>query len=83
MRQVVLLVFLFLLVINYRYLNLGFLSLYSIDEYFFHGSLLNMRDGLIMIDLKKFFSYGFYSYGFLFWLLNFFFGFAFFDYRKQ
>ncbi|TRX13404.1 glycosyltransferase family 39 protein [Flavobacterium gawalongense] len=63
-------VFLVLAFINYRYLNIGFLSIYSIDEYAFHGSLLNMYEGLIAHDIKKLFSFGFYSYGFGFFFLN-------------
>jgi len=56
--------------INYRDLNIGFLSLYSIDEYAFHGSLINMYDGLTTLDIKKLFSFGFYSYGFGFFFVN-------------
>ena len=56
--------------LNYKYLNIGFLSNYSIDEYAFHGSLLNMYEGLITLDIKKLFSFDFYSYGFCFFFLN-------------
>jgi len=64
------LIFLIFSYINYRHLNLAFLSLYSIDEYAFHGSLLTMYEGLVSLDVRKFFSFGFYSYGFGFFTLN-------------
>ncbi|MGN7808429.1 glycosyltransferase family 39 protein [Flavobacterium sp. 22076] len=64
------LVFSTLAYVNYKHLNIGFLSVYSIDEYAFHGSLLNMYDGLTAFDIKKIFSFWFYSYGFGFFFLN-------------
>ena len=64
------LVFLALAYINYRHLNIGFLSLYSIDEYAFHGSLVYMYDGLTSLDIKKLFYFRFYSYGFGFFFIN-------------
>jgi len=70
MKILLTLVFVVLAYINYRHLNIGFLSLYSIDEYAFHGSLINMYDGLTSFDIKKLFSFGFYSYGFGFFFLN-------------
>lgn len=70
MKIVLFLVFLVFLCINYRHLNLGFLSIYSIDEYAFHGSLLAMYEGLVSLDIRKLFSFGFYSYGFGFFALN-------------
>jgi len=70
MKILLTLVFVALAYINYRHLNIGFLSLYSIDEYAFHGSLINMYDGLTTLDIKKLFSFGFYSYGFGFFFLN-------------
>lgn len=63
-------VFLILAYLNYRHLNIGFLSLYSIDEYAFHQSLLNMYDGLTNFSIGKLFSFNFYSYGFGFFILN-------------
>lgn len=59
-----------LVLFNFRFLNIHMLSIYSIDEYAYHGSLINMYDGLINFDLRKFFSFGFYSYGFIFFLFN-------------
>ena len=70
MKTITTAIFIILAYINYRHLNIGFLSLYSIDEYAFHGSLLNMYDGLVSFDIKKLFSFGFYSYGFGFFFLN-------------
>jgi len=70
MKILLTLVFVVLAYINYRHLNIGFLSLYSIDEYAFHGSLINMYNGLTTLDIKKLFSFGFYSYGFGFFFLN-------------
>jgi 4-amino-4-deoxy-L-arabinose transferase-like glycosyltransferase len=70
MKIILTIIFLLLAYTNYRHLNIGFLSLYSIDEYAFHGSLLTMYDGLISLDIKKLFSFGFYSYGFGFFFLN-------------
>ena len=70
MKIVLFLVFLVFLCINYRHLNLGFLSIYSIDEYAFHGSLLTMYEGLVSLDIRKLFSFGFYSYRFGFFALN-------------
>lgn len=69
-KFILFLTFLILAYMNYRHLNIGFLSLYSIDEYAFHGSLLNMYEGLINFDIRKLFSFGFYSYGFVFFFLN-------------
>ncbi|KAB7892659.1 ArnT family glycosyltransferase [Poseidonibacter ostreae] len=70
MKIISVIVLIALVYLNYRHLNIGFLSLYSIDEYAFHGSLLNMYDGLVSLDIKKLFSFGFYSYGFGFFFLN-------------
>jgi hypothetical protein len=44
--SLLLIVFIVFAFVNYRYLNIGFLSLNSLDEYAFHGSLLNMYEGL-------------------------------------
>lgn len=57
--------------VNAHYLKLGFLSLHSIDEYAFHGSLLNMYDGLLERNIQKFFAFNFYNYGFGFFCINF------------
>lgn len=67
---ILILIFSILAYINYKHLNIGFLGVYSIDEYAFHGSLLNMYDGLTTFDIKKLFSFWFYSYGFGFFFLN-------------
>jgi hypothetical protein len=71
MKYVLFILFIFFVVFNYRFLNIGYLSQYSIDEYVFHGSLLRMFDGLTAFDIRLFFSYGFYSYGTMYWLINF------------
>lgn len=63
-------VFLILAYFNFRHLNIGYLSLYSIDEYAFHQSLLNMYDGLTNFSIVKLFSFNFYSYGFIFFIIN-------------
>ena len=65
-----LVIFMLLAYINYRHLNLGYLSMHSIDEYAFHGSLQTMYEGLVSFDIKKLFSFGFYSYGFGFFAIN-------------
>jgi hypothetical protein len=70
MKNLIFLIFLVFSYFNYRHLNLGFLQNYSLDEYAFHGSLLNMYEGLISFDVRKFFSFHFYSYGFSFFFLN-------------
>jgi len=70
MKKILFLIFLLFSYYNYRHLNLGFLQNYSIDEYAFHGSLLYMYEGLISFDVRKFFSFQFYSYGFIFFALN-------------
>lgn len=67
---ILIVVFLILAYANYNHLNIGFLSTYSIDEYAFHGSLLNMYDGITSFDIKKIFFFDFYSYGFGFFFLN-------------
>ena len=59
-----------LAIINTQYLDIDFLIAYSPNEYAFHNSLIMMLDGLREADLKKFFGYGFYNYGFGFWFLN-------------
>jgi len=62
--------FVILCYLNYRHLELGFLSLHSIDEYAFHGILLKMYDGLVSLNVKQLFSFSFHSYGFGFFFLN-------------
>lgn len=49
----------------------------SIDEYAFHRSLLNIHDGFTNLDIRQVFSFGFYSYGFSWFLLNYLFSFPF------
>lgn len=69
--KILLPVLIVLFFLDYHYLNIGFLQLHSIDEYAFHGSLLNMYHGFIGLNLSLFFRFGFYSYGFLYFLINF------------
>ena len=45
----------------------------SIDEFVFHRSILNIYEGFVSLNLRTLFSYGFYSYGFSWFFLNFFF----------
>jgi hypothetical protein len=82
MRLLITIVFIILAFINYRHLDIGFLSLVSIDEYAFHHSLINMFEGVIELDVKKLFSFFLYSYGFIFFLINLIFTFPFFYYRQ-
>ena len=50
--------------------DISILQMKSIDEYAFHGILLKMHDGLVSLDIKKIFSFNFFSYGFSFFALN-------------
>jgi 4-amino-4-deoxy-L-arabinose transferase-like glycosyltransferase len=56
--------------IDYGWSDIAILQIKSIDEYAFHGSLLAMYKGITTLDLIGVFSYGFYSYGFPYWMLN-------------
>ncbi len=70
MKKILLIIFILFAYLNYRYLELGFLQNYSVDDYAFHGSLLNMFEGVMSLDIKKLFKFNFYSYGFGFFALN-------------
>ena len=70
MKLLITIVFFILAYVNYRHLNIGFLSLVEIDEYAFHHSLINMFEGVIELDVIKLFSYFLYSYGFIFFFIN-------------
>lgn len=61
-----------LAMINARFLEIGFLSLRSIDEYACHGYFLNMYDGLREAHIMTFLT-GFhnFNYGFGFFLISF------------
>ena len=63
MRLILVTVFAVFAYVNYRHLNIGFLSLVEIDEYAFHHSLINMFDFVIELNLKKIFSFYLYSMG--------------------
>lgn len=78
MKLILIIVFAVFAYVNYRHLNIGFLSLVEIDEYAFHHSLINMFEGVIELNLKKLFSFYLYSYGFIFFLINLIFTFPFF-----
>lgn len=78
MKLILIIVFAVFAYVNYRHLNIGFLSLVEIDEYAFHHSLINMFEGVIELNIKKLFSFYLYSYGFLFFLINLIFTFPFF-----
>ena len=53
-KKILFVIFIFFAYLNYRYLELGFLQNYSPDEYAFHGSFLNMYEGVMSLDIKKF-----------------------------
>lgn len=57
--------------LNFHFLEIGFLQLHSVDEYFFHGSLLNIYNGVRLLKPSLLFRTGFYSYGFLYFFINF------------
>ena len=78
MKLILGIVFVIFAFVNFRHLNIGFLSLVEIDEYAFHHSLINMFEGVIELNLKKIFSFYLYSYGFIFFLINLIFTFPFF-----
>ncbi len=78
MKLILIIVFAVFAYVNYRHLNIGFLSLVEIDEYAFHHSLINMFEGVVELNLKKLFSFYLYSYGFIFFLINLIFTFPFF-----
>jgi|GEM_PF-2790342 len=59
-----------LVFIDSKFTNLGFLQLHSIDEFVFQGSLLHMYQGLTTFKLSSLFGFGFYQYGFGYFLLN-------------
>lgn len=50
--------------------NIGFLGLHSIDEYVFHGSIRHMIDSFLLGNFSGIFGFGFYQYGFIYFLLN-------------
>jgi hypothetical protein len=75
-------IFLLLFYFNYNFLEIGFLQLHSVDEYFFHGSLLNIYDGLRGMKPSLLFRTGFYSYGFLYFFINFIFAAPFLYFKK-
>ncbi len=68
MKKIIITIFIIFLLLNYRNLNLGFLTMYSLDEFAFYGSLNRMYEGFVNLNIKGLFSYGFYSYGFLYFL---------------
>lgn len=62
---------LFLLCIfAFKNTDVGFLQIYSIDEYVFHGSIRHMYESLLSGNLSGLFGYGFYQYGFIYFFLN-------------
>lgn len=76
------LVSLFFFYIDCHFLDIGFLPLHSIDEYAFHGSLLNIYSGIIGFSPSLMFRTGFYSYGFLYFFINFIFSLPFLIFAK-
>jgi hypothetical protein len=66
---------LFCLIVALIFVDVGWaeysiLQAKSIDEFAFHRSLLNIYDGLTNMDIRTTFSFGFFSYGFTWFLLN-------------
>lgn len=59
-----------LFLINSTYTDIVFLQLHSIDEYVFYGSVRHMLDSLLSGDLRGIFGFGFYQYGFIYFLIN-------------
>lgn len=51
--------------------DLSILQARSLDEYAFVEPLINISDGIKVFSLEKIFSFIFYSYGFLYFFLNF------------
>src|SRR3989339_380137 len=74
--------FLLLSFLNFHFLEIGFLQLHSVDEYFFHGSLLNIYNGFRLLKPSLLFRTGFYSYGFLYFFINFIFAAPFFYFKN-
>ena len=85
MKLILITVFAVFAYVNHRNLDIGFLQLVTLDEYAFHNSLINMFEGVMEFNLKKIFSFSFYSYGFIFFLINLMFTFPFFlfDYTEM
>ncbi len=59
-----------LLLLITRHTTIGFLQIYSIDEYVFHGSVRHMYESLLGGNFSGLFGYGFYQYGFIYFFLN-------------
>ena len=66
----ILLIFFFSAWLNFSWNNLDYLQWKSLDEYTFHGVLLKLHSALLSLDLRSFFSFSFYSYGLIFFLVN-------------
>jgi len=56
--------------LNFAWSNIETVQAKSLNEYIFHGVLLKMHIAFLAGDIRMFFSYAFYSYGFIFFLLN-------------
>lgn len=56
--------------LNFSWNDLEFLQWKSLDEYAFHGVLLKFHSGFLNQDIRSFFAFSFYSYGFIFFLIN-------------
>lgn len=56
---------------DYRYLDIEFLSFTRGDERPQFLQLQKMYEGLLALDVKKFFAFEFYNYGFFYYLLSF------------
>ena len=55
---------------DYRYLDIEFLSFTRGDERPQFLQLQKMYEGLLALDVKKFFAFEFYNYGFFYYVLN-------------
>ena len=62
----ILLIFFFSVWLNLSWNDLDYLHWKSLDEYTFHGVLLNLHSALLNLDVRSFFAFYFYSYGLIF-----------------
>jgi len=70
MKYLLIIVGLGLTYFNLHNLNIAFLSLHNLDEYAFFGSLMTMYEGILNLNPKQFFAFGFYNYGVIFFFGN-------------
>lgn len=56
--------------LNFSWNNLDYLQWKSLDEYAFHGVLLKLHYSILNLDVRSFFAFSFYSYGLIFFFIN-------------